>query len=353
MIARITTSRLRWAVAALIGAGAAYGASWLIPPLYQAESAVVVLPGPTVASSVGIGSGMDFIRSNPALEGFEAMEVVDYLQHLLESRSAADRVADQLNLAADPNFCPRRVSRERLIKRLRRAVKVSQDLGLISTRARARTPALAARIANCFVENMGRLVHSRSHQRRRFIEDQLALRRRELARAEEALRDFQHLNRSIALQKEAEEQVKALVGLATERESARIAMAENRAGVGVAGAIPDLVRLRAEKETIRARQRGLSEAIGRVEDRLAALPDQGLVLARLTEEVEAKRNLVELLTRQWESSKIAEREEQDKYQWVDAAVPPEKPVFPNKPLNALLGAFAGAALGLLAGRRRA
>lgn len=110
---------------------------------------------------------------------------------------------------------------------------------------------------------MGRLVHSRSHQRRQFIEDQLALRRRELAHAEEALRDFQHLNRSIALQKEAEEQVKALVELATERESARIALL------------------------------------------------------------------------------------------VDAAVPPEKPVFPNKPLNALLGALAGAALGLLAGRRRA
>lgn len=341
----------RAALAAMLGTAAAYGVSWLLPRVYQAESSLVVLPGPTVASSIGIGSGLDYIRATPTMEGLTSMDVADYLSHLLRSRALAQQVADELNLASNRQFCPRPVSKERLTKRLRRAVKVGEDMGLVSVRVRTRSPALSASIANCLLDKMGSMVHSHSRLRRTFVEGQLAQRRHELALAEDALRDFQETHRSIALTREAEEQVSALVELTTQRETARIGLAENTAGVAVVGSIPDLVRLRAEKEVLQARQRGLAEAIARVQARLAVLPEQALTLARLTEEVRVKQALVELLVKQWESAKIAEREEQDKYQIVDPAVPPEKPVFPNKLLNALLGGLAAGAAAFSFARR--
>ncbi|MBO8131556.1 MAG: polysaccharide biosynthesis tyrosine autokinase [Candidatus Marinimicrobia bacterium] len=76
------------------------------------------------------------------------------------------------------------------------------------------------------------------------------------------------------------------------------------------------------------------------------LPEKSLMYARLDRERQVNDKLYMLLKTKYQESRITEASKMSNVRIVDPAIPPEKPVKPNKKLNLILGLLVGVFLGV-------
>jgi len=86
--------------------------------------------------------------------------------------------------------------------------------------------------------------------------------------------------------------------------------------------------------------------LAKYEEELAALPEQGLELARLQRQLQVEQNTYLLMKEKLEETKISEAGQKENVRIVDTAIEPDYPVKPKKKLNFLLGALIGLGLGV-------
>ena len=98
-----------------------------------------------------------------------------------------------------------------------------------------------------------------------------------------------------------------------------------------------------EKELLQKKAQNLAETLVKENERFVAMPSTMTQLARLNWDVTARQAVVGLLQSSCENARITEQEEDARYQILDRAAPPEKPVRPR----ILLNTFTAAVLGLL------
>jgi len=338
--------------------------SLVLPKRYT--STTTLLP-PTQESSL-LGAGSILTGALGQFGGLARMAGVggltttsDILAKVLESRAVSERVIRECNLVDVYGVS----NMDEALKGLWSATWISVSLeGVVAVSVEADTRERSAEIANSYVKNLDlvnrRTSTSRGRASRIFIEQRLAEVREDLTKAEQSLREFQEKNRTVSLEDEVVEAIKAAAELKAEIVSREVtlgiisqfATSEN----------PQVRQLRTEIDQLQ-RQLDLMEVGPRSrvngEGRqsgfgvgsavpFARVPEVGMELARLTRDLEIQNIIYALLTQQYEEAKIAEARDTPTVQVLDRARPPERKSAPRRTriviLSMILGAIAGVSL---------
>lgn len=110
--------------------------------------------------------------------------------------------------------------------------------------------------------------------------------------------------------------------------------------------VVQILEVETELTAIEARAEGLKRVVNSYTNKLEALPDKNVQLARLERNRKVDENLYMMMREKYEESRITQAGQIGKVRILDEAVPPIEPISPNKKLNLLIGMILGLALGI-------
>jgi len=353
--------RRRWLVVTLcVAAGAlTFGVSKLMPKMYE-SNATVVAPKEGAATGIAGLAASGLLQqvpglTLPSLPSFTPNR--DLLVGVLKSRTLAQAIVDRFGLRE--RYRARYL--DDTINTLRGAttIAVSRE-GIVSVKIEDRDPALAAAMANHYVELLDQFVAQygtgEAGRQRTFLTRQLARSRVDLDAAEQALRRFQEQNRAIVLQEQTKGAIEAAARLKGEIIAAEVQLQVMRNFATDAN--PEVVAIRRRIDEMN-RQLGQmqygSTTVAQPGSRdrgdftvpFSKVPEVGLELVRLTRDVKIQEVLVTLLTQQLEQARIAEARDTPVVQVLDRAVPAERYVRPRAVLNGGLAVVVSLVFGVL------
>jgi len=255
-----------------------------------------------------------------------APTLADVFVAVLKSRTVADRIVRRFDLVRRYNL----PDAEKAVKELSSHVQfLVGDEGTIAILAEDRDPKIAAAMANAYVEELDRFnkeTRTTGAQRTRaFIEQRLEVAKRDLAAAEDLLRDYQQRRRLPSLSP-------------TDRSDAEMG----------AQLMAQRIALEVKLQVLRQSLAENSEEVRRVRQELAAidrqvggLPRAGLDVARLWREVKVQEQVFELLTAQLEEARIRETRDTPTVQVLDRAEPPLHKSRPKRAVVVIAGFLVG------------
>src|SRR6266850_1301355 len=311
--------------------------SLTLPKWYSARAVLL----PPTEDDIGSALSQFMPRGFAGVRLPGAPTLADVFVAVLKSRSVADRIVERFDLVK--RYKAR--DAERAAKELEGHVKfLVGDEGTIAILAEDREPQTAAAMANAYVEELDSFnlkTRTTSAKRTRaFIEERLELAKRDLAAAEDRLRDYQQARNLPA-------------------------MASSDRGDSDVGArlMAQKIALEVKLQVLRQSLAEDSEDVRRVRQELAAierqvggLPRAGVEIMRLWRDVKVQEQVFELLTAQLEEARIRETRDTPTVQLLDAATVPLHKSRPKRSLiviaGFLLGAFGSAAYLLIQGRPR-
>ena len=282
-------------------------------------------------------SGVESLSSalrNPisAIIGGTTGGSIDRLLGYLDSQTARRGLVERFGLMEHY----KQVSVARAVRQLESSTHaIVSPEGVVSVRVTDSTPAVAADLANGYVDFADSLFREsqRDHagQLRRFLETRVEQNRRDLESAEERSRVFSQTHGVVALP----EQVGALID--------RIAQVEAEIGaldvrIGAASQIfgPDHVSVRqdrVERTQLAAQRRQLLGSRGGGADpllRFGDVPDRVVEYYRLQRELRIQTLIQELILQQYEMAKMDEARNVSSLSRIDRAVPPELKSWPPR-----------------------
>lgn len=303
----------------------ALGIAFLIPPTFTATTRFM----PPQQQQSGAAIMLQNLGALGGLAGAAAglKNPIDQYVALLKSDLIANILIDRFRLIEryESDF---RVDAR---KDLEAASKIvgGKD-GLISIDVDDEDPAVAAQIANTYVEELGKLLNrlslTEAQQRRAFFEDQLTKTKDNLVRAELALK-ASGVNVS-ALKSNPEAAVRAVAELQAQISAQEIKLVTMR-GYLAAGA-PDFKIAQGELQALRSQLTKLEQT--------SATPAKGVDADYVARYRDFKyyETLFELFARQFELAKVDEAREGSIIQVIDIAMPPERKSKPKKALIAVM-----------------
>ena len=110
--------------------------------------------------------------------------------------------------------------------------------------------------------------------------------------------------------------------------------------------ITQILELKTTRESLNAKLSALKSIINDYTQKLEALPDKSLELARLERDVQVNTKIYVMLREKYEEARIKEAGQISIVRVVDMAEPPVSPVSPKVYLNLFLGVFFGLLLGI-------
>lgn len=349
----------RTVIAGLCGMGmvVALGVSLLLPEVYESTSSV--LPqleskegGTLAALLTSTGAGGMAQNLGLGLPGLPTTPT-DVFVSILKSRLMADEVIKQFNLMDRYREKTMVDTRKELEDHLR--ITVTKEK-VIKVAVEDEDPQVAADMANFYVTNLDRLNRtvtvSKAGQNRVFLERRLNETMESMAKAEEALRDFQAKNKTVAVEAQAKVMIEAaamIQGQITAQEVQLQVM-----GTYLSPDNPDLARIRSNVEELKKQlatmgsgkdARGMLSA-ERLHPAMVAVPDLALQFGRLFRQVKVQETLFTLLTSQHEQAKIAEARDTPTVQVLDPAVPADKRTRPRVLLNVAVAGVLALVIGV-------
>ncbi len=350
----------RWMIVGVcaVTTAATFAASSLLPKMYR-STATIIAPKEGSSSSLfgGIAAASGLFQQAPGYSLPSLTPNRDLLVSVLKSRTVAQAVVDRFGLQG----------RYRA-RYMEDGVKTLQDLtvvlvskeGVIGVVVEDRDPAVAAQMANFYVEQLDRLVAQfgtgEAGRQRGFLTDQLARAKAGLDTTEEELRRFQERHRAIVLQEQTRGAIEAAARLKGEIIAAEVQLQVMRYFATEAN--PEVVALRGRiqemKRQLGQMQYGDDMAWSTAPSRerrdfsvpFAKVPEIGLEAARLTRDVKVHETLVTLLTQQVEQARIAESKDIPVVQVLDRAVPAERASRPRLGLNLIVASVASILFGI-------
>jgi tyrosine-protein kinase Etk/Wzc len=278
---------------------------------------------------------------------FGATDSSDLYLGMLMSGSVADDVIDRVGLMSVYNAKMRSDAKAALAGASNFSVSKNS---LIEVRVKARSPELAASIANAYLEALyrlnGQMVASGSIHRRIFYEEQLQEQRKALTQAETDLKMAQERTGVVSPQGEAQAGINATAQL-----QAQIGAAEARIAGLLTGATernPEVVQARSELNQLRAElasQQASSTRSGGIASS-SRLPGLALDLEQKSREVKLRETEYELLVAQYEKARLSSIDPGPQLQIVDRAHPPERKSGPSRRIFVVVGFLVGLLAGL-------
>lgn len=341
----------------LLGTVLSLGISLLLPNIYESTSSVL----PQLESKEGgalaallTTTGAAGMAQNLGL-GLPGMPTTptDVFVSILKSRLMADEVIKTFNLMDRYREKTMVDTRKELEDHLR--ITVTKEK-VIKIAVEDEDPQVAADMANFYVTHLDRLNRtvtvSKAGQNRAFLERRLHETMESMARAEEALRDFQAKNKTVAVEAQAKVMIEAaamIQGQITAQEVQLQVM-----GSYLSPDNPDLARIRSNVEELKKQLAIMGsgkDAKGtlsgeRLHPAMTAVPDLALQFGRLFRQVKVQETLFTLLTSQHEQAKIAEARDTPTVQVLDQAVPADKRTRPRILLNVAVAGVLALVIGI-------
>jgi len=226
----------------------------------------------------------------------------------------------------------------------------SEKSGLLVIEVDARNPALAADMANAYVERLQKLTSAlavtEAAQRRLFFEGQLRQATEQLAGAEVELRRAIEAGGMVSVQAQVGGAVETVARLRAQISASEIRLGFMRSYASAEN--PDVRRAEQELASMRRELFRLESGAGAGEAHgprgTGGRDESGMANLRLAREVKYREVMFELLAKQYELARVEESKEAPLVQVVDPARPPERRTRPKRTLMVL----ASAALALLA-----
>ncbi len=320
------------------------GITLLMPNWYTAKTTIL----PPEKPGVGLGLSSSLLSGLSSLVGGGGMSLPlmatpsDVYAAIAESRTVAEEVIQAEDLMNHYEL----KSLEKTLKEVWGHLNVSVgDEGIVTIAYEDKNPRKAASIANTFTLKLDevnrRTFTSRAKNSRIFIEERLEQTKKDLATAEENLKKFQQENKAIAI----DEQTKAAIGAAADLQ-AQLVLTELELNVLSKNVedTPELRQLQLKRQEILKQLEKLEKGEGKGKQTgmlsvpFERVPDVALEYARLYRELKIQETVFELLTAEFEKSKIEESKDTPTIQILDRAVPPERK---SKPKRSFMVIFAG------------
>lgn len=257
-----------------------------------------------------------------------APTLADVFVAVLKSRTVADRIVRRFDLVHRYDL----PDAEKAVKELEGHVKFRVgDEGTIAILVEDRDPRTAAAMANAYVEELDRFNKETrttgAERTRAFIEQRLEVAKRDLATAENLLRDYQQRRRLPALSPSDRSDAEMGAQLMAQRTALEVRLQVLRQS------------LAENSEEVRR----VREELAAVDRQVGALPAAGLDIARLWRDVKVQEQVYELLTSQLEEARIRETRDTPTVQVLDRA---EVPLHKSRPKRSVI-VVAGFLIGLL------
>jgi len=349
--------------------------AFLVPSHYK--SAVRFVPGENPSSS-GSSSMMGLMSkalgSDNSTIGFglDAASLLGaktpgaFYVEVLKSRTVQDRLINRFDLRARYRKNTYFEARKKLAKFT--DIEEDKKSGVITLTVTDYEPAMAAQMANAYVDELNRLAvdlnTSSAHRERQFLEERLATAKEDLARASASLSQFTTKNSMVDPQNEG----RAVMDAAARIQGELIAGETELKGLQQIYS-DDNLRVRTLKARMAELQSELRKLVGQnsdpsVQDTVAGwsapypsmhtLPGLGSRYAELYREAKIQEAVYAFVTQQFEMAKIQEAKELPIVRVMDAGVAPEKRSSPIRSLivaGSVFGAFLLACL-LVLGKYR-
>jgi uncharacterized protein involved in exopolysaccharide biosynthesis len=348
----------RWLIGGLffVSVATALVVSLLLPKIY--ESTATLLPSLDSKEGAGLGALLAATGAGGAaqslgisLPGAPATPT-DLFVAMLKSRIMADEVIKRYNLMDYYEAGTMQDARRALEGNSKITVSKEKVIKII---VEAKSPQLAADIANFYVSNLDRLNRtlnvSKASQNRTFIERRLAETQVNLVRAEEALKEFQTQNKTVAVEAQSKAMIEAAATIQGQITAQEVQLQVMSGYLSADN--PEMSRVRSSIEELRKQLYLLESGKGgkgmlpgdRLHPAMITVPSLALEYGRLMRELKVQETLYTLLTSQLEQAKLAEARDTPTVQVLDPAVPAERKSRPSITLNMIIGGlvalFAG------------
>jgi tyrosine-protein kinase Etk/Wzc len=314
--------------------------SLLLPKIYSATARIV--PPQQDQGLMGLmlgqaGSGMASLAGDILGKGTPADQYVG----ILESEAIKDRIIDRFKLMDVYNQKYRLDTYKKLDKAA--DIAVGKKDGIITITVEDEEPKRAAAMANAFVDELGRLTAGMNiagaGRNRAFYEERLAAAKVELAKAEESMKDFQSKNKALDVTEQAKASIEGVALLRAQLAAQEVQLASFRSY------LTDSSR---EVTYLKASISDLKGQIARLEgkDGVSAIPSLGSVPSlgqeylRLMRNFKIQETLVEILTKQYEMTRLKEANDVSGLQVIQQARVPDKKIRPKRSLIVLGSTFA-------------
>jgi len=265
---------------------------------------------------------------------------------MLQSDTVQDDLINRFDLRRVYGIKTYQWTREKLSSRT--AISEDKKSGVISISVTDHDPNRAAALAQAYVDELNHMVvsldTSAAHRERVFLEERLKVVRQELDVTSKAFSEFASKNTAIDIK----EQGKAMVESAAILQGQLIAAESELSGLEQIYA-PSNVRVRSLQARVSELQRQLEKMGGSATDdssgsssdqmypSIRQLPLLGVPYYNLFREFTISETVYEILTKQYEMSRIEEAKEVPSIKVIDVAQPPEKRSGPSRTLIVLAG----------------
>lgn len=284
------------------------------------------------------GAGMASLAGDLLGKGGAA----DLYARMLESEAVRDPIIDRFNVIALEKTRYRVAAYRKLDKKV--AIETGKKDGIISITVDDKDPKRAADMANAYVEELGKLLVRLNltgvSRNKSYLEERLAKVKADFNRASDALKAFQSKNKTLALPEQAMGTIKGVADLEGQLAVEEVKLA------GMRRVFTDSSQDVKNQQLVVANIKGqIAKFEGNKQG--GSVPGIGSVLGmeqeymRLMREFKTQETLYELLTKQYELSKLSEAKDDSSLQVLQAARVPDLSVKPSR-RNFVLMATAAA-----------
>jgi uncharacterized protein involved in exopolysaccharide biosynthesis len=331
--------------------------SLLLPKIY--ESTATLLPSLESKEGSGLGALLAATAAGGAaqslgisLPGAPATPT-DLFVAMLKSRIMADEVIKRFNLMDLYEKKTMQDTRKALEEDTR--ITVAKEK-VIKITVEAKSPPLAADIANFYVANLDRLNRtlnvSKASQNRAFIERRLTETQVNLVKSEETLKDFQTHNKTVAVEAQSKAMIEAAATIQGQITAQEVQLQVMSTYLSPDN--PELSRVHSSIEELKKQLYLLESGRGgkgqlpgdRMHPAFVSVPALVLEYGRLMRELKVQETLYTLLTSQLEQAKLTEARDTPTVQVLDPAIPAEKKSKPSIRLNMLIAGVLALFVGL-------
>ena len=316
----------RWlVVATVLAAVLGYGGSFLIEPIYTAQTTLM----PPERAQTGSSAALQSLGALAGLAGVGTKSTTEQFASMVQSTTVEDRLIELFKLRQVYNKDYTVDARRELEKRVR--VSVGKKDGLLTVEVDDSQPQRAAALANQHVEELRRLTSAlavtEAQQRRMFFETQLKDTQKKLTQAQ------------VVLQASGFSQG----ALKTEPKAAADTYAKLRAETTAAQVKLQTLRSSLTDQAAEVRQQ--QSQLGALQAQLGNLERSGSNASDPDyigkyREFRYQETLLDVMARQYELARVDESREGALIQVVDVATVPEKP---SKPRRLFVAAGCGVA----------
>ena len=331
--------------------------SFLLPKIYESTATLL----PQLESNNGVGLGALF-ASGAASSAAQSLGIslpgspatpTDIFTAMLKSRIMADDIIRQFNLMEHYETKTMHDARGSLEGATRIVVTKEK---VIKVAVEDKDPQLASDIANFYVSNLDRLNQtlsvSKARENRKFIEQRVAETQTALVKVEDALKEFQTQNRTVAIEAQSKAMIEATAMIQAQIMAQEVQL--QVMGSYLSSNNPEIARvqssiseLRKQLQIMETGKSGKERLPGdRLRPAITSVPTLALEYGRLARDLKVQETLYALLISQYEQAKLTEARDTPTVQVLDPAIPAERKSRPKILLNVLIAGILSLFVGL-------